>query len=149
DLHMPERQVARYLIAKKHADLFQELAEGLGGAVLVADEGELVLHQRMSDDRNALHGMPRRLRAKKPCRRWQRGWATSPPVDGLVPARGRPPNCRLAAPWPTETRRRPCLAGRARNERGGRAAQPSARAIRRRARSQPHAWPRLGPGRAA
>src|SRR5205085_459138 len=54
-----EFAVARHLVAQQHADLVQELAEALGRALLVAHQRELVLHQRMIDERDALHGSPR------------------------------------------------------------------------------------------
>ena len=53
-----ERQVARHLVAEQHADLVEQLAEALGRALLVAHQGQLVLHQRMIDDGDALHASP-------------------------------------------------------------------------------------------
>jgi hypothetical protein len=42
--------VARDLVAHQHADLVQQAAEAAGAAVLLADQRELVLYQRMVDD---------------------------------------------------------------------------------------------------
>ena len=57
DLDLGERQIARHLVAQQHADLFQQLAEGLGRARLVADQRQLVLHQRMLDHGDAVHAL--------------------------------------------------------------------------------------------
>ena len=46
-----QRQVARHLVAQQHADFPEQLAKRFGRAALVADQRELVLHQRMIDDR--------------------------------------------------------------------------------------------------
>jgi hypothetical protein len=61
-------QIARDLIAQQHAELAQQLAKRFGRETLVADQRELVLHQRVIDDGNAFHD---RLLSifKKPCRR--------------------------------------------------------------------------------
>ena len=52
-----ERQVAGDLVAEQHADLVEELAEALRRALLVPHQGQLVLHQRMIDDGDALHAL--------------------------------------------------------------------------------------------
>ena len=50
DLDFGQRQVARDLVAEQHADFVEQLAKRFGRAGLVADERQLVLHQRMIDD---------------------------------------------------------------------------------------------------
>ena len=62
-----ERQVARDLVAEQDAELAAELAERFGRKLLLADQRQLVLHQRMIDDGHALHGLPPAF--KTPCRR--------------------------------------------------------------------------------
>jgi hypothetical protein len=57
DLDQVERQVAGDLVADQAADLLEQLAEALGGGVLLPHQGQLVLHQRVADDRDALHGI--------------------------------------------------------------------------------------------
>ena len=52
DLHRLERQVARRLVADQRRRLAQELAEAARRGFLVAHDGELVLHQRVADDRH-------------------------------------------------------------------------------------------------
>jgi hypothetical protein len=44
DLDVLQRQIARDLVTQQHADLAQQSAEGAGGCLLVAQDGELVLH---------------------------------------------------------------------------------------------------------
>ena len=55
DLDPLHGQVAGDLVAEQHADLVEELAEALRRALLVPHQGQLVLNQRMTDHRNALH----------------------------------------------------------------------------------------------
>ena len=52
-LDVLEREIAHGLIALKDRKLVHELAELLGGRVLVAQDGELVLHERVVDDGEA------------------------------------------------------------------------------------------------
>ena len=49
---------ARHLVAEQHADLVQQLPESLGGPLGVAHQRELVLNQRVGDDRDVVHGGP-------------------------------------------------------------------------------------------
>ena len=57
DLDIGQRQIARDLVAQQHADLLEELAKRLGRDVLVAQQRQLVLHQRVIDDRDAFHDL--------------------------------------------------------------------------------------------
>ncbi len=66
DLDQVERQVARDLVAKQDAELAAQLAERFGREVLFAQQRQLVLHQRMTDDRDAFHHT---LPLKTPCHR--------------------------------------------------------------------------------
>ena len=83
-----ERQVARHLVAEQHADLVEQLAEALGRALLVAHQRELVLHQRMIDDGDALHA-----------RRLPRSHVQNT-VPSLTTAIGGLPSARLLAREP-------------------------------------------------
>ena len=47
DLDLGQRQVARDLVADEHADFLEQLTKRFGRAGLVAQQRELVLHQRM------------------------------------------------------------------------------------------------------
>ena len=69
DLDHFQRQVARHLVAEQFADLGEQFAKRLGGAVLVAQQRQLVLHQRVIDDGDAAHDDPQIWLAKTPCRR--------------------------------------------------------------------------------
>jgi hypothetical protein len=55
DLDHLQRQVARDLVAQEISDLAEQFAKRLGRAVLVAQQRQLMLHQRMIDDGNAAH----------------------------------------------------------------------------------------------
>ncbi len=66
DLGPFKRQIARDLVAEQDAELAAQLAEGFGRKLLLPDQRQLVLHQRMIDDCHALHGLSR---FKTPCRR--------------------------------------------------------------------------------
>ena len=134
-----ERQVARHLVAEQHADLVEELAEALGRALLVAHQGQLVLHQRMIDDGDALHVVPNRSRLTQ---------NTVPSLTTQAAARRRarfsrasrrpaaqvPPSSTCASGNSSAVERR---AARGSAARCGRAARPSARAIRPPAASRP------------
>ena len=50
------RQVARHFVAEQGRGLAHHGAEQLDRAVPVAQDGELVLHQRVVDDRQSVHG---------------------------------------------------------------------------------------------
>ena len=55
DFNIGQRQVPGHLVTQQHPDLLEELTEGFGRDVLVADQRQLVLDQRMFDDRDAFH----------------------------------------------------------------------------------------------
>src|SRR5207253_119755 len=55
DLGRLQRQVAGDLIADQAPDLLKKLPEALDGGILFPHQAQLVLHQRMVDDRDALH----------------------------------------------------------------------------------------------
>ena len=109
-----ERQVARDLVAEQHADLVEQLAEALGRALLVAHQRQLVLHQRMVDDGDAVHGRPSARGPRSATARSSRAQNTVPSLTTVKrrravrallarDARGRRPRCRLRAPWRAET----------------------------------------------
>ena len=50
DFHILERQVSERFEAFEHGDFFNQLAENIGTRFLVAQEGNLVLNQRMRKD---------------------------------------------------------------------------------------------------
>ena len=54
DLDLLDREVLGHLVGEEHRDLVDELAEELRRSLLVAEQPELVLHQRMVDDGDAL-----------------------------------------------------------------------------------------------
>ena len=66
DLDHFDRQIARHLVAKQHADFVQQLAEALGRAPLVAHQRQLVLDQRMVDDMGAGHRGPPSGETRRP-----------------------------------------------------------------------------------
>ena len=55
------RQVAGDLVAEQGRDLADQRAEQLGRAVAVAHDGELVLHQRVANDRQSVHARSLRI----------------------------------------------------------------------------------------
>ncbi len=55
DIDIGERQIAGDLVAKQHPDLLEEFAKRLCRNVFPAQQCQLVLHQRVANDRDAVH----------------------------------------------------------------------------------------------
>ena len=54
NVYFLERKIARRLVAHQHSDLAHQLAELFGTRILIAQEGKLVLNQRMVHDKNLI-----------------------------------------------------------------------------------------------
>ena len=67
DLDIGQRQIARDLVAQQHPDLLEEFAKRFGRNVFLPQQRQLVLHQRVINDRNAVHVA--NPGSRKPCRR--------------------------------------------------------------------------------
>ena len=57
DLDTLDRKVPRDLVAEQHSDFVQELSEAFRRTFFLPHQGQLVLYQRMIDDRNTLHSL--------------------------------------------------------------------------------------------
>jgi hypothetical protein len=55
DLHLLQRQISGDLVTDQHADLVEQGTKIPRTGMAVAHQAQLVLHQRMIDDGNALH----------------------------------------------------------------------------------------------
>ena len=69
DLDHFQRQVARHLVAEQFADLAETIRGMPWSSVPVAQQRQLVLHQRVIDDGDAAHGVLKFGLLKTPCRR--------------------------------------------------------------------------------
>ena len=109
DLGLDERQIAGDLVGEQHADLGDQVAERAGADVLLPQQRQLVLHQRVGDDVDLGGHMVvmRRRRLRTPCRRCARAGAGRRRRAVRPRARGRRARCRPPAPWPAAAASRP------------------------------------------
>ena len=58
DIDVGQRQIAGDLVTQEHPDLLEEFAKRLGRNILFPQQRQLVLHQRVTNDRDAVHVCP-------------------------------------------------------------------------------------------
>ena len=142
DLDLDQRQIAGHLVGQQHADLGDQVAEGVGAEVLLPQQGQLVLHERVVDDVDFGHGGYLRIR----CRRSRPRGAGGRRGVAPGPAPGRPARCRPRAPWPAAGRRRPAPGG-ARSSAAIRSSRATVSARHSTTSGEPTAWTSAQHGR--